>query len=514
MSFSLQSKILTLLAPDVFYVDWWPFGPQWVFIADPDLASKYITTGQSLRKSTLTSNYVNKLLGKDNMVSIDGPKWKMLRSIFNPGFSASHLMSLVPYMLDSTLIFVNACREKAKTNELFQLDRLATRYAIDIIGKVSMNTDFNSQISPHPIVETFRRQITLLPATSVGPFDDLNPLRPLQLWWNTRKLNSLIGLEVDKGIAARKPHGQSNGQASKKTSTKERSRSILDLALDAYEKENPAGGSDKTSFSLSFRETLVDTLKTFIFAGHDTTSATISYTMYLLHLHPLVHKRVAAELDSVYGTDCSPEQIATGIRSQPHSINKLEYLNAVIKETLRIFPPASTLRVIASDDEVKDFFIPDPKTGKSYPLKGFDAWPIAHMIHRNEDYFPEPVKFIPERFLPSETPFPEAKLFTPAGKDAWRPFEKGPRNCIGQELAMMETKILLSCIVKEVDFTAEFAGKKIDSWTPVETVDEYADGVPGAQRRTIEGHFAYQVLSGAANPCDAMPGRLRLRKQS
>lgn len=449
------------------------------------------------------------------MVSVDGPKWKMLRSIFNPGFSASHLMSLIPYMLDSALIFVDACREKARTNELFQLDRLATRYAIDIIGKISMDTDFNSQLTPHPIVETFRHQITLLPATSIGPLDDLNPIRPIQLWWNTRKLNSLIGLEVDKRIAARSPQDQTNGHVKKNTSAaKGHNRSILDLALDAHEKENldVAGGAHKSNFTASFRALLVDSLKTFIFAGHDTTSATISYTMYLLHLHPQVQKRVAAELDSVYGTQCTPEEIAAGIRTQPHSINKLEYLSAVIKETLRLFPPASTLRVILSDDGVKDFFIPDPKTGKSYPLRGFDAWPVAHMIHRNEAYFPEPVKFIPERFLPAETPFPDAKLFTPAGKDAWRPFEKGPRNCIGQELAMIETKIVLACIVKEVDFTAEYDGRKIDSWTPVETVDEFADGVPGAQRRSIEGHFAYQVLNGAANPAEAMPGRFKLRK--
>lgn len=462
--------------------------------------------------------YLDRLLGKGNMVSLEGQKWKMFRSIFNPGFSATHLMSLVPYMLDSSLVFVNACRKKAETNELFAMDTLATRYAIDIIGKITMDTDFNSQIRPHPIVETFRRQIDLLPIVNIGPLDDFNPLRPIRLWLNTRKLNSLVGQEVDKRIAARNPSGATNDQASKKpSSTKARSRSILDLALDAYEKENLThltGAAQSSDFSTSFRATLVDSLKTFIFAGHDTTSATISYALYLLHLHPQVQKKVTAELESVYGANCTPEAVAQGIRTHPHSINKLEYLGAVIKETLRVFPPASTLRAILSDDGVKDFFIPDPKTGQSYPMRDFDLWPLAHIIHRNEAYFPEAVKFIPERFLPAETPFPDAKLFTPAGKDAWRPFEKGPRNCIGQELAMMETKIVLACVVGEVDFTPEFAGRKIDSWSPIETVDEYADGRPGTERMTIEGHYAYQVLSGAANPAEAMPGRLSLRSRS
>jgi len=68
-------------------------------------------------------------------------------------------------------------------------------------------------------------------------------------------------------------------------------------------------------------------------------------------------------------------------------------------------------------------------------------------------------------------------------------------------------------ILKELDFTAEYEGTKIEpeSWTPVETRDEYADGVPGVKRLTIEGHRPYQVLKGAARPRDGMTGRLSLR---
>src|ERR1700761_7512487 len=98
---------------DIFYVDWWPLGPRWVFIADPELASKFLTTGQSLSKSRLTTDYLAKLLGPSNMVSLEGQAWKSLRSIFNPGFSASHLITLVPYIVDSSLVFLDVLREKA-----------------------------------------------------------------------------------------------------------------------------------------------------------------------------------------------------------------------------------------------------------------------------------------------------------------------------------------------------------------------------------------------------------------
>lgn len=510
---------------DAFYVDWWPLGPRWLFVADPELTSKYITTGQSLPKSNLTQGYLSRLLGQHNMVGLEGQQWKLLRSIFNPGFSASHLVTLVPYIVDSTVVFLDILREKARTNELIKLDVYSTRFTIDIIGKVVMETDFDSQTRDHPIVTTFRRQVELMPvSTAVHPIFDFNPFQEVKLWLNQRKLDSLIGAEIDKRIALRSQEKrlQSAGSLPEK---KDRKRSIVDLALDAYDKETAAAATSNeksttntnNKLTTSFRTTAIDSVKTFIFAGHDTTSATISYTMYLLHLHPHVHAKLVAELESVFGSDISAAAVADAIKHDPHAVNKLEYMTAVIKEVLRLFPPASTLRELHQPSDIaatKDEVMIDPKTGATWPLKGFDIWPVATMIHRNEAFFPDPVKFVPERFLPGQTPYPDAKLHTPAGKDAWRPFEKGPRNCIGQELAMLETKIALALVVPELDFTAEYGGKPINEgdWVPVETRDEYQDGKPGVERLTIEGHRPYQVLLGAARPADGMTGRLRLRR--
>ncbi|KAI1611940.1 cytochrome P450 [Exophiala viscosa] len=504
---------------DVFYVDWWPLGPRWLFVADPELTSKYITTGQSLRKSHLTTNYLRRLLGKLNMVTMEGQQWKFLRSIYNPGFSASHLVTLVPYIVDSTVVFLDILREKARTNELIKLDFYSTRYTIDIIGKIVMETDFDSQTRDHPIVTTFRKQVEMMPVVTSGiPLLDFRPLNEIRLWRNERKLDALIGAEIDKRIALRNQERQS-GQANA-SGTKDRKRSILDLAIEAYDKETSAVNSTSRNSSTnhlmtSFRTTAIDSVKTFIFAGHDTTSATISYTMYLLHLHPEVHGKLIAELNSVFGSDTmsTSTSLADAIKRDPHALNKLEYMSAVIKEVLRLFPPASTLREWSAATGKEDAMF-DPKTGQTYPLKGWDLWPVATMIHRNDDFFPDPVKFVPERFLPTQTPYPDAKLHTPAGKDAWRPFEKGPRNCIGQELAMLETKIAFSLVLPELDFTAEYDGKQINEgdWVPVETRDEYKDGRPGVERMTIEGHKPYQVLLGAARPRDGMTGRLSLRR--
>ena len=494
---------------EIFYIDWWPFGPRWMFISDPELTSQYITTKQNLPKSPLETDFLDMFLGTNNMLSLEGDHWKSLRSIFNPGFSANHLMTMVPYIVDASTVFYDVLRGKAQTNDLFQLEEAATHVTIDIIGKVVLDCDFDSQKAPHPIVDTFRARVFVMPVTS--PILDLSFLeipRRIRLWLNGRKLDRMIGEELDRKIAMR-----SSDPSAQPKSFKERKKSVVDLAIDAWQQEHRASGKEigaNQTMTGSFRKDIIDQIKTAIFAGHDTTASTISYALYLLHFHPKCRKGLATEIDSVFGENSSKDTISEAMKRDPYIINKLEYTTAVLKETLRLFPPASTLRKIPeASDPSKIVYMTHPKTGQKFPLNGWDIWPAVSTIGRNERFFPSPVEFIPERFIQSLTPFPDSELFTPAGKDAWRPFEKGPRNCIGQELAMIEQKVVMALIGKDFDFVAEYDGVKCESIKPVETVDEFEDGKKGSERLTIEGHSVYQVLMSSAKPRDGMPGRLR-----
>lgn len=499
---------------DYFYLDWWPVGPRWLFIADPELASQYVTTTQSLPKSPLVKDYLDIFLGKSNMVALEGDDWKRIRSMFNPGFAANHLMTLVPYIVDSTMVFIDVLDKKAKNKELFEMEEYATRLTIDIIGKVVLDSDFDSQKINHPIVDTFRRRAELMPnASAVWPWEDLDLLRPIRRYFNGLKLDRLIGEELDRKMAGR--IGQQNGSSVPK-SFKDRKRSAVDLALDAYQKELAESGKKPTSgMDATFRARAIDSLKTFVFAGHDTTASTIAYAFYLLHFHPVVREKLVAELNNVFGASTANDPITMGaaIKAEPYIINKLEYTSAIIKETLRLFPPASTLRYCpaATGSEMTQYMV-DPKTGAQIPLSGFQIWPSSHLIHRNEAFFPDPTQFVPERFIQDQTPYPESKLFTPAGRDAWRPFEKGPRACIGQELAMIEAKIIVALTMTSFDFINEYDGVPVEKWGAIEMVDEYADGRPGFERMTIEGHKCYQILKGAAKPRGGMPGRIMVRE--
>jgi cytochrome P450 len=475
----------------------------------------------------LEKGYLDKFLGTNNLVSLEGAHWKTLRSMFNPGFSAANIMTLADSIIDASLTFCDVLRGKAETNELFELEDVATRLTIEIIGKAVLDVEIPAQRTTHPIVKYFRERVVMMPpADAVFPWQAVDLLRPLKLWWNGRQLDNAISVELDLKIQRRAKEFQEGSDDSAQGVKK---RTVLDLALNAYEQEmSSSSHGSKASEKLTrltdafqlppgLKADIVDSLKTFIFAGHDTTSSTICWAFYLLHRHPDARKKLDAELNTFFPKGTSA---AEKIKQDPYIVNRLEYTTAVLRETMRLFPPASTLR--APDAFTVHNVIIDPKTKTRYPMAGTHVWPIVHLINRNKRFFPEPTKFIPERFIQSQTPFPEAELFTVVGKDAFRPFEKGPRNCIGQELAMLEGKIILALTSREFDFTLEYPGEDPDPQYPIpestaEELSEQTEYGRGVRAGTIkpnriEGHRVFQILAGSAKPTGNCPGRVKIRE--
>ncbi|KAK4905209.1 hypothetical protein LTR66_017830 [Elasticomyces elasticus] len=494
-------------------------------MADPEMIAEYITTKQSLPKSPLETGYMNKFLGDNNLVSIEGHHWKSLRSMFNPGFSAQNVLTLTDTIVDASLKFCDVLRAKAKTNEHFQFEEYATRLTIDIIGRATFDVDMDAQQRIHPIVKHFRERVELMPpGDAVFPWQAIDVFRPLKLWLNNRKLEAEVKKELDEKIVRRAKDIEDELKNGVKQNKK---RSIVDLALNAYEKEQSlspeAGGNVKhilepSELPRSLRQDIADSVKTFFFAGHDTT--TIAWAHYLLHRNTEPRRKLMDELNHFFPPGTSA---ADTIKADPHIVNQLEYTTAFIKETMRIFPPASTLRSNIPGQPIAQTVMRSPSTGQEYPIfAGIHIWPAAHLVHRNRRFFPRPTHFIPERFLRSQTPFPEAELFTPAGKEAFRPFERGPRNCIGQELAMAGTKIILALTAREFDFVLEYPGEQVDPQHPIpnSTAEEFGEMTAyggmlhegRVQRYRVEGHRCWPFLKGTAKPTGGLPGRVYLRK--
>lgn len=162
---------------------------------------------------------------------------------------------------------------------------------------------------------------------------------------------------------------------------------------------------------------------TFMFEGHDTTSAAVQFSLFLMGHHPEVQRRIQAEIDCVFGDDAS---------MTTEKLNRLIYTEAAIKEALRIFPP---IPFVCRKNQ-KQF------TAAGYKIpKGTTCFVIFYELHRNTTFFPDPEVYDPNRFLDessaSRHPF------------AFVPFSGGPSNCIGQNFAMLEAKMMVASILRE-----------------------------------------------------------------
>jgi cytochrome P450 len=173
---------------------------------------------------------------------------------------------------------------------------------------------------------------------------------------------------------------------------------------------------------------LRDEVLTFLLAGHETTALALSWTWHLLGQNPEVEQKLHGELD----------RVLDGRVPVFADLPALGYTERVIKESLRLYPPAWGLaRTVIKEFELGGYRIP----------AGANVVMSTWVMHHNSRYFPEPEKFEPDRWLPERA----QKL----PKFAYFPFGGGPRQCIGASFALMEATLLLATIAQKYQFRAE-----------------------------------------------------------
>lgn len=295
-----------------------------------------------------------------------------------------------------------------------------------------MDEDFRAQCeqaSQSEIVILFRDFVATWRTGGSAAWDVFKVRTQARRWWLSRRLNRVLRREVQRKYAEWKAHG-----------AQKQDRSVLALSFEAVE-----------SLDGHVLDQTCDQIKTFLFAGHDTTSSLLQWALYELSRTPHALRAARQELDDIFGPDSSPDSVRTQLLTgqSENLLSRMPYISAIVKETLRLHPPAGTARHVpyGSGFNVQ---LPD---GETVCLDGMVLHNCATIIQRDERvYGPTKETFVPERWLDqqpngAET---EANSLPPS---AWRPFERGPRNCIGQELAIIEARVVLACTLRRYDFT-------------------------------------------------------------
>ncbi|XP_015905340.2 cytochrome P450 3A8 [Parasteatoda tepidariorum] len=356
----------------------------------------------------------------DKMISIlEGDEWKKVRSIISPTFSTGKLKRVMSIFKDCSKTLIQNFRIAALKNEPVNAKRFFGAFTMDVIASSAFSTKIDSHNDPeNEFVQAARRAFTPK--------------------FNWRLILFLISPKILKLLNISLADPSVNGFFSNVTTqiieqrkrTKQKRNDFLQLLIDAAEEENDDMGpnyqnvftNDDSHKSLTMNEVIAQCI-IFFLAGYDTTASALSFSSYLLAIHQEVQEKARQEI--IYFLDND------GVLTY-ESLNKMKYLDNIISETLRIYPPAvRTERKVESEYELGD-------TGIILEKDMIVTVPI-YALHHDPKYFPDPEKFDPDRFSPEERKKRDSYSYLPFGH--------GPRNCIGMRFALMEIKVCLVYII-------------------------------------------------------------------
>ncbi|XP_075216404.1 cytochrome P450 4C1-like [Lycorma delicatula] len=408
----------------------WSLGIPLIILNEPEDIETLLSSVQYIRKGVDYDAFLDWL--NEGLLVSTGAKWQYRRKLLTPAFHFRILEHCVPvFNRSGSLLSIELLKHEGK---VIEVEPFVSKCTLDIICEAAMGFSLsNLPDRGEKYTKATKKMNNLVIRRILSPwlsrewFFRLSPTGREQA--RTLKiLHSFTDLVIKERQEAFRKRKEAKEDINDEKEEKNHPRSFLDCLLEL---------SDKDPGSLT-QQGIREEVDTFMFEGHDTTSAAITAALFLLGHHTDIQERVFEELDDIFGNS---DRVAT-----MDDLHNLNYLERVVKETLRMYPSVPTMtRRLQSDLYLPHRKCVIPATAN---VIMFPYW-----LHRHHKYFPEPEVFNPDRFLPDEIikrhPF------------AYLPFSGGPRNCIGQKFAMMEMKIILSCILRKI---------KVESITEIKEV--------------------------------------------
>ncbi|KAF8796534.1 Cytochrome P450 4V2 like protein [Argiope bruennichi] len=382
----------------------WILYTPFVFLVKAD-AVKEALSGNKMKEKSWVYKFAKPLFGY-GLATSPHVTWKPRRKLLNRCFHPDILRGFLPVFNEHAQELVKVFRESE--NEFTEIFHTIALCALDTICETAFDVKLKTlENNESQYSNTVRRLYSFW-------------LWPEVIAWNTplgreAKVHLKFMREfTEKVIREKKERYLSLGPGADKG----KRQALLDVLLKLHLVEHELTEED-----------VKHEVDTFALAGHDTAAVTVTWALYLIGLNPDVQVKVHEELDRILG-----ENIDKDVTEK--DLNDLCYLDCVVKETLRLYPAVPAIgRIVEEDTTICGYTLP----------KGATCVFCSYLLHRDEDVFPDPEKFDPNRFLPENSiKIPEF---------AYIPFSAGPRNCIGYKFAAMEVKILLATILR--NFTVE-----------------------------------------------------------
>ncbi|KMQ89601.1 cytochrome p450 9e2 [Lasius niger] len=406
------------LHPEAKYVGMFDMTNPVVMIRDPDLIKSITLKNFDLfpDRRTMIEEYQDPLFGK-NLFSLKGERWRQVRPLLSPAFTSSKMKNMFKLMADYAAEFSNYLTQMSAEKKIMDIKDVFTRYTNDVIATCAFGITVDSMRNPKNEFYVYGRE-----ATNFN-----NPLFFLKIYifrglpWLAQILKLRLFREqignffqelVETTIKTRDENGIVRPD-------------MLQLMMESRSKKGKAGLSIEDMVSQAFL---------FFFGGFDSTATLMCFAAHELAVNQEIQKKLQNEIDQVL-------EESNG-QAPYEMVNNMEYLDAVISEALRLYPIAPFLDRIC----VEEFELPPTLPGmKPYILKkGEGIWVPIYGLHHDPQYFEEPEKFDPERFRGERK-----KESLNCG--AYLPFGLGPRMCIGNRFALMETKVLLFHLLARCD---------------------------------------------------------------
>lgn len=386
-------------------------------IYEPDYAKAVYSRGDP--KAADVYDFFLQWIGKGLLV-LDGPKWFQHRKLLTPGFHYDVLKPYVAIFAESTRMMLDKWEKKASENKSFDIFCDVGHMALDTLMKCTFGKGDSGLGHRDNSYYLAVSDLTLLMQQRIDSFQYHNDF----IYWLTPHGRRFLRAckiahdHTDEVIRQRKAALQDEKE--QKKIQQRRHLDFLDILL---------GARDESGIKLSDADLRAE-VDTFMFEGHDTTTSGISWFLYCMALYPEHQQLCREEVRGILGDKDS---------FQWDDLAKMTYLTMCMKECFRLYPPVP--QVYRQLNKPVTFV-----DGRSLPAGSLISLHI-YALHRNSTVWPDPEVFDPLRFSPENA----------AGRHpfAFMPFSAGPRNCIGQQFAMNEMKVVTALCLLRFEFSLD-----------------------------------------------------------